>query len=120
VTLELRRERVEDCVAFYELIGFERVDPPESLRERAAWVQRGATQIHLLWVDDPVTLPSGHVAVVPPDYDVALERLRVGRSRGGAQARALGVPARVRARSGGEPGGADAVSAALRAGTKRP
>jgi catechol 2,3-dioxygenase-like lactoylglutathione lyase family enzyme len=76
VTLELRREHVEDCVAFYELIGFERVDPPESLRERAAWVQRGATQVHLMWVDDPVTMPRGHVAVVPPDYEAALGRLR--------------------------------------------
>jgi catechol 2,3-dioxygenase-like lactoylglutathione lyase family enzyme len=76
VTFEIRREQAEECVAFYRLLGFEPAEPPPSLRDRAAWVGRGGTQIHLMWVDDPVTLPRGHVAVVPDDYDAALERLR--------------------------------------------
>jgi catechol 2,3-dioxygenase-like lactoylglutathione lyase family enzyme len=75
-TLELTREQLDACLAFYELLGFERVEPPPSLSERAAWLQSGPTQIHLLWVDDPVTLPSGHVAVVVEDYPAALEALR--------------------------------------------
>jgi len=76
VALEVARERAPDCVAFYALLGFEEVDPPESLRERARWVQRGGTQVHLLYADDPVALPKGHVAVVVEDWQTVLERLR--------------------------------------------
>ena len=76
VTLELRREDAEVCVAFYALLGFARVDPPESLADRAAWLQAGATQIHLMWVDEPVVPPDGHVAVVAADYDATVGALR--------------------------------------------
>lgn len=76
VTLELRRADVDACVAFYELLGFERVDPPPSLGDRAAWMQAGATQIHLMWVDEPVVAPRGHVAVVAPRYDAVVGALR--------------------------------------------
>jgi len=74
-TVEIHRERLEDCVAFYALLGFERVEPPTSLSDVAAWVQRGVTQIHLMWVDDPVSLPRGHVAVVVDDYEATLSSL---------------------------------------------
>lgn len=67
-TVEARREQEADCVAFYELLGFARVQPPPALADRAAWMQRGATQIHLMWVEQPVALPRGHVAVVAGDY----------------------------------------------------
>ena len=76
VTLELRREQTDECVAFWSLLGFERVDPPPSLADRAAWMQHGPTQVHLMWVDDPVALPKGHVAVVLDDYDGVLDALR--------------------------------------------
>jgi catechol 2,3-dioxygenase-like lactoylglutathione lyase family enzyme len=76
VSIETRREDADACVRFYELLGFERVDPPPSLAEHATWVERGGTQIHLLFADDPVIPPSGHYAVVVGDYEGALERLR--------------------------------------------
>ena len=76
VTLELRRTDVDACVAFYELLGFERVEPPRSLADRAAWMQAGATQIHLMWVDEPVVAPRGHLAVAAPDYDAVVGALR--------------------------------------------
>ena len=76
VTLELRRDQEDECVAFWKLLGFTRVDPPESLAHRAAWMQSGQTQVHLMWVEEPVALPSGHVAVVLEDYDGTLQRLR--------------------------------------------
>ena len=76
VALEVARDRVEGCVAFYALLGFEPVEPPESLRDRAAWVEREGTQIHLLWVEDPRPLQQGHVAVVVEDWETGLERLR--------------------------------------------
>ena len=76
VTLEVRREQAEECVAFYALLGLERVEPPPSLSDRAAWLQSGPTQIHLMWVEDPVALPSGHVALVPDEYEAAVGALR--------------------------------------------
>ncbi len=76
VALEIGREHLHACLGFYALLGFERVEPPATLADRAAWVQRGATQIHLVWVDDPVSLPRGHVAVVPDDYEGTLRALR--------------------------------------------
>jgi catechol 2,3-dioxygenase-like lactoylglutathione lyase family enzyme len=76
VTWEVRPELVEQCVSFYELLGFRHVEPPPSLRERAAWVERHATQVHLMLVDDPATLPEGHAAVVVDDYDATLAALR--------------------------------------------
>ena len=74
-TVEIRREQLDACVPFYALLGFERVEPPPSLADRAAWLQRGATQIHLMWVDEPVSLPRGHVAVVVDDYEATCRRL---------------------------------------------
>lgn len=76
VTLELRRDQEEECVAFWSLLGFERVEPPPSLAHRAAWMQSGAVQIHLMWVEEPVALPHGHVAVIAPAWDDTLEALR--------------------------------------------
>jgi catechol 2,3-dioxygenase-like lactoylglutathione lyase family enzyme len=76
VTFEVSRERWDACAAFYALLGFERVQPPPSLAGRAAWLQSGPTQVHLMDVDEPVVLPRGHVAVVVDDYDATLAALR--------------------------------------------
>jgi catechol 2,3-dioxygenase-like lactoylglutathione lyase family enzyme len=64
------------AIAFWEELGFILVDPPPTLRDRAAWLERNGTQIHLLWTADPTAQPDGHVAVVVPDYAATLERLR--------------------------------------------
>ncbi len=76
VTLEVRREQGGECAAFWALLGFERVEPPPSLADRAAWLEHGSTQIHVMWVEDPVVLPRGHVAVVLDDWEGMLESLR--------------------------------------------
>jgi catechol 2,3-dioxygenase-like lactoylglutathione lyase family enzyme len=76
VALETRPGDAEALVAFFVLLGFDEVDPPPTLAERARWVQRGATQVHVLFADDPVVPPSGHVAVVVPEYDSTLAALR--------------------------------------------
>lgn len=76
VTIELTRDQVDHCVRFYELLGFQRVDPPESLQERATWVERDGTQVHLMPVEEPTVPPSGHHAVLVADYDATLEELR--------------------------------------------
>ncbi len=74
--LETLRSDGEAAAAFWRLLGFEDVEPPDSLRDRAAWLQREGTQIHLLWTDEPVAPPEGHVAVVVDDYDATVERVR--------------------------------------------
>jgi catechol 2,3-dioxygenase-like lactoylglutathione lyase family enzyme len=76
VALETRRSDVDAERRFWALLGFEEVDPPPTLRERATWVQREGTQIHLLYADDPFIPPQGHTAVVAPDYAEATARLR--------------------------------------------
>jgi catechol 2,3-dioxygenase-like lactoylglutathione lyase family enzyme len=64
------------ATAFWQTLGFAPVEPPRALRDRAAWLERGGTQIHLLWNDEPTVAPEGHVAVVVPDYQATLARLR--------------------------------------------
>lgn len=78
VALEVKRNDLEACLAFYALVGFEEVPlPDEGLEPQARWVQGGATQIHLQFADDPVVPPRGHVALVlGDDYGAALGRLR--------------------------------------------
>jgi catechol 2,3-dioxygenase-like lactoylglutathione lyase family enzyme len=69
VALETRADDVDAEVAFWALLGFARVAPPGALGDgRTAWVQAGATQIHLLLTDDPVAPPEGHAAVVVDDF----------------------------------------------------
>src|SRR5206468_388757 len=69
VALETRPADVEAEVAFWRALGFRRVEPPETLRERTTWVQREGRQVHLLYAEDPVVPPSGHTAIVAPDYE---------------------------------------------------
>ncbi len=76
VALELDRKDREAAERFWTILGFETVDPPPSLRERASWLQRGPTQIHLYFTDDPIAPPRGHAAVVAEDYEATLAALR--------------------------------------------
>jgi catechol 2,3-dioxygenase-like lactoylglutathione lyase family enzyme len=76
VSLEVRRADAPACAAFWELLGFRPVEPPGSIGSVASWVQREGTQIHLLWTEEPVTPPRGHVAVVVDDFDAAVRALR--------------------------------------------
>jgi catechol 2,3-dioxygenase-like lactoylglutathione lyase family enzyme len=64
------------AVAFWRELGFELIDAPATLRDRAAWLERNGTQIHLLWTEQPTISPDGHAAVVVPDYAATLDRLR--------------------------------------------
>lgn len=76
VTLELRREDAPADAAFWELLGFTPVEPPEGLRGRALWLERGGTQVHLAYEPEPVVPAHGHVAVVARDYAAAIAALR--------------------------------------------
>jgi catechol 2,3-dioxygenase-like lactoylglutathione lyase family enzyme len=76
VALETARADGDAAVEFWRLLGFEPVEPPPSLRDRAAWLHRDGTQIHILWADDPVAPPQGHAAVLVDDYEKRIEALR--------------------------------------------
>jgi catechol 2,3-dioxygenase-like lactoylglutathione lyase family enzyme len=76
VALEVRRRDGDACARFWGLLGFEAVAAPPSLGARAGWLQRGETQVHLLFAEDPVVAPEGHVAVVVDGYDATLAALR--------------------------------------------
>ena len=76
VAIEVRSADSAACADFYRLLGFEAVQPPESLRERALWLERSGTQVHLLFADRPVVAAEGHLALIVDDYEATLERLR--------------------------------------------
>jgi catechol 2,3-dioxygenase-like lactoylglutathione lyase family enzyme len=75
VSLESRRTDEAALVRFFRALGFHEVAPPPSLGERATWLQAGATQVHLLWADEPVVPSRGHIAVVADDYDATVATL---------------------------------------------
>jgi len=77
VALETRFEDAEACVAFFALLGFHRVEPPESLGHRAVWLALDGQHVHLLLTDDPVTPPAGHLALVVDDYQATVTRLTI-------------------------------------------
>ena len=74
VSLEVRPDQVPAEREFWQLLRFERVEPPGSLGKLSAWVQREGTQIHFLFADEPVAPREGHVAVVAEDWDDAIAR----------------------------------------------
>ena len=90
--IETKPSDADALVAFFALLGFEEVAPPESLRGRTRWVQRDGTQVHLLLTDDPVVPPSGHVAVVAPDYDATVAALRAAGHEVADRAQHSGAP----------------------------
>src|SRR4051794_32535604 len=75
VSLETRPQDVEAELAFWALLGFEPVEPPGTLGERAAWAQRAGTQVHQLFTEDPHVPPHGHLAVVAEDFAATVARL---------------------------------------------
>jgi catechol 2,3-dioxygenase-like lactoylglutathione lyase family enzyme len=76
VAIEVRETDVAACVRFWALLGFVQVPAPGALADRSTWVQAGATQIHLLYADEPGVAREGHVAVVVEDYEATLRALR--------------------------------------------
>ncbi len=76
VAIEVRERDADACVRFWALLGFEQVAPPPALAARSAWVQAGATQVHLLFAAEPVVPSEGHVAVIVGDHGATLDALR--------------------------------------------
>lgn len=79
VTHAIDSSRVDDCVAFYEVLGFRVVDPPPGIAGRATWLEFPGpgppSQVHLMYVDGGRP-GDGHFALVCPDYDETIAQLR--------------------------------------------
>jgi len=76
VTLEVAPADIERSVELWQLLGFERVEPPAALAETFVWLERNGTQIHLERNGSPTVPEHGHAAVVAEDFEAAVERLR--------------------------------------------
>jgi catechol 2,3-dioxygenase-like lactoylglutathione lyase family enzyme len=75
VGIEVAPADIETAIGFFEVIGFERVEPPPTLREYT-WLEREGTQVHLMSEEAPTVPSPGHLAVVVPDFDATVARLR--------------------------------------------
>ena len=77
VSFEVKPEQLADCVEFYELIGFRRVETPEKLAHFVTWVERDGHQFHLLQLPATSHMNAGHAAVpLGDDYAATQARLR--------------------------------------------
>jgi hypothetical protein len=92
VTLELRRDDWPAAKAFWSIVGFEEVEPPGTLGERSAWVERNGTQIHHQWEEEPVVPPEAHPAVVVDDWDAVVAARCFVRGPGGHRVELMAAP----------------------------
>ena len=77
VTIAVAPDLVDECLAFYERLGFERRPPPASLAGRAEWLERGATQVHVMPEPGaPTGAGPAHFAVVVEPWEETLAALR--------------------------------------------
>lgn len=75
VGIEVEPRDIERTTELWQLLGFELVEPPESLRE-FTWLEREGTQIHLMPTASPAVPARGHTAIVVADFERALADLR--------------------------------------------
>ncbi len=100
VGIEVAPEEIEAAAAFFELLGFERVEPPETLAE-FTWLERQGTQVHLMPTESPTVPPRGHLAVIAPDFEATVGRLRAAGFEVEARREHWGAPRAVAIAPGG-------------------
>ena len=74
VGIEVAPPDIERTTELFQLLGFELVEPPETLSE-FTWLERDGTQIHLMPSESPVVPPRGHTAVVVADFKATFDAL---------------------------------------------
>jgi hypothetical protein len=75
-SIEIEPAELERATEFWVLIGFTVVEPPAALRGASVWLDREGTQVHLIASKEPTVPGRGHLAIVPPDFGVAVAALR--------------------------------------------
>jgi hypothetical protein len=78
VSIEVHPDDVEGCVRCWEVLGFRRVDAPESIAEYVTWVEREGTQIHIIHSEQPTVPQLGHCAVAVDDFEATFAALEQG------------------------------------------
>jgi catechol 2,3-dioxygenase-like lactoylglutathione lyase family enzyme len=77
VGIEVAPAEIERMIELWQLLGFELVQPPETLSE-FTWLERDGTQIHLMPTESPTVPPRGHTAVVVADFEATFIALGEG------------------------------------------
>lgn len=75
VGIEIAPAEVARAAELFELLGFARVEPPPTLAE-FTWLEREGTQVHLMPTGKPTAATCGHLAVVVPELEATVARLR--------------------------------------------
>jgi len=75
VGIEVAADEVERTVELFQLLGFELVEPPETLRE-FTWLERAGTQVHLMPTAEPIVPARGHLAIVVAEFEATFEAVR--------------------------------------------
>jgi catechol 2,3-dioxygenase-like lactoylglutathione lyase family enzyme len=82
VSFEVEPDKLDACVAFYELLGFQRVEAPEKLASFVTWLERDGHQFHLLQLPETSHMAAGHAAIpLGDEYGATQERLRAAGHR---------------------------------------
>ena len=76
VSLEVAPDDVERSVDFFTLLGFQRLGAPDPIAPFVTWLEADGTQIHFIHTPEPTTPTLGHPAVVAPEFDPTVTRLR--------------------------------------------
>lgn len=76
VSLEVDPKQAEACAACWRLLGFERVAAPDVLGEHVIWLERAATQIHLIQTEAATVPQLGHPAVAVEDFEATFATLQ--------------------------------------------
>jgi catechol 2,3-dioxygenase-like lactoylglutathione lyase family enzyme len=74
VGIEVAPAEIERTIELWQLLGFELVQPPETLSE-FTWLERDGTQTHLMPTESPTVPPRGHTAVVVVDFEATFAAL---------------------------------------------
>ena len=74
VGIEASPTEIERTGELFQLLGFELVEPPDSLSE-FTWLERAGTQVHLMPTESPVVPARGHTAIVVKDFESAFAAL---------------------------------------------
>ena len=75
VTFEVTQDQVGPHVEFWAMLGYTVMETPAPLRDRAVWMRRGGSHVHLLIDDAPVVPPRAHAAFVVEGWEATLAAL---------------------------------------------
>ncbi len=76
VSIEVHPDAADRVLEFLGLIGFERIEAPETIAEYVDWVEHEGTQVHLIRTPEPAVQHLGHPAFVAPDFEPTVAAVR--------------------------------------------